>query len=320
MTRLAGEEALPRWLRGGWLVRLLGLGVLLFLLAFAVIWSVAGVALGILFWHQRNEPTVGVFLGALLVVWTVVPTTSVWLALTRKGPRAVLESRLHRWNGRLFLACFAIAWFAGLAGLLHQGNVHGFLLLSAFTAFPLLMFIAHVSYRRTVSEGPPTLPEGGLVLTHEGGGRYALEGVGTLRVEGDWQRASARAGGASFRFAGSSPWSFRLNATANDAAGSLTGGYQHRGRVLRWGGRELQLRRASLWPTLGWRALVAGRKRYVLADGEWTLAEVDQEIGRADRPVNIEPDDSIALEPGLLLFVAFLVGWLDMRDRNNDGA
>jgi ABC-2 type transport system permease protein len=131
------------------------------------------------------------------------------------------------------------------------------LLLSAFTAFPLLVFIAGVIYRRTVSEGPPTLPEGGLVLTHEGGGRYALEGVGTLRVEGDWQRASARAGGASFRFAGSSPWSFRLNATANDAAGSLTGGYQHRGRVLRWGGRELQLRRASLWPTLGWRALVA---------------------------------------------------------------
>jgi hypothetical protein len=26
----------------------------------------------------------------------------------------------------------------------------------------------------------------------------------------------------------------------------------------------------------------------------------------------------MALNKGLLLFVAFLVGWLDMRDRNND--
>jgi hypothetical protein len=90
--------------------------------------------------------------------------------------------------------------------------------------------------------------------------------------------------------------------------------------ALRWYGRELQLRRASLWPTLSWRAFVAGRKRYVLAEGEWTLAEVEQEAGRSHRPVTIEPNGSGALEPGLLLFAAFLVGWLDMRDRNNDGA
>ena len=38
------------------------------------------------------------------------------------------------------------------------------------------------------------------------------------------------------------------------------------------------------------------------------------------RPINIEVHDPRALEPGLLLFVVFLVGWLDMRDRNNDGA
>jgi hypothetical protein len=71
---------------------------------------------------------------------------------------------------------------------------------------------------------------------------------------------------------------------------------------------------------LGWRALFTGRVRDVLAHGEWTLAEVDQEMGRSHRPLNIELHDAGALEPGLLLFVAFLVGWLDMRDRNNDGA
>ena len=291
------------------------------LVVFAAVWAVGAVVLAVLFLRRNgSDPRVAVFLGALLVMWTVVPAMSIWVALTRNGSREVLDSRLNRWSGRLFFACFAVAWFAGVASALHQGDVSGFLVLSGFTAFLPVLFIVDVIHRRTVSENPLALPESGLVVTHEGGDRYALRGIGTLRVEGDWLRASAQAGGASFRFAGSSPWSFRLNATATDAAGSVIGGYRQRGRALRWYGRELQLRRASLWRTLGWRTLVAGRKRYVLAEGEWTLAEVDQETGRSHRPVTIEPNGSGALEPGLLLFVAFLVGWLDMRDRNNDGA
>lgn len=43
-------------------------------------------------------------------------------------------------------------------------------------------------------------------------------------------------------------------------------------------------------------------------------------MGRTDRPINIEADNANVLEPGLLLFLAFLAGWLDMRDRNDDGA
>ena len=62
----------------------------------------------------------------------------------------------------------------------------------------------------------------GLVPTHEGVGRYALQGVGTLRVEGAWDGATAKTDVASWRFE-SSGWSLRKTATATNAAGSLIG-------------------------------------------------------------------------------------------------
>ena len=158
-----------------------------------------------------------------------------------------------------------------------------------------------------------------MVLTFEGVGHYALHGVGSLHLEDGWKDATAEAGGASWRFVGSGVWSFRRNATATDAGGNVIGDYRHRGRALRWRSRELQLRRARLWRTFGWRALLTGGVHCVLADRERILAEVNERMRRSHAPLNIDVEDAAALEPGLLLFVAFLVGWLDMRDRNNDG-
>jgi hypothetical protein len=152
------------------------------------------------------------------------------------------------------------------------------------------------------------MSEIGLVPTNEGAGRYALQGVGTLREEGDWLGATAKAGDASWHLVGSSLWSLRRNATATDAAGSVIGDYRQRGRALRWYGRELQFRRASLGP----RSARARSSRAARAMSFWTAGGRSQRstrrCGRSHRPVNIEVDDPGALEPGLLLFVAFLVG------------
>jgi len=93
----------------------------------------------------------------------------------------------------------------------------------------------------------------GHVLTRESGSRYTLQRVGTLRVDGLWHEATARAGDTSWQFAGSGT---------------------------------------------------------VLSDGELTLAEVGESMGRVHEPVVIAVDDAAVVEPGLRLFLAFLVGWL----------
>ncbi len=55
------------------------------------------------------------------------------------------------------------------------------------------------------------------------------------------------------------------------------------------------MRPASFW-----------RERYVLADGDRELAVLEgKSWGR--RPVKVAVDDSIAVEPGLLLFTCFVV-------------
>ena len=70
-----------------------------------------------------------------------------------------------------------------------------------------------------------------------------------------------------------------------------------RGGAFRWAGHELALRPASSW-----------RERYALADGERELALLDGK-GWGRRPVKITVDDPDAVDPGLLLFAAFVV-WL----------
>jgi hypothetical protein len=127
---------------------------------------------------------------------------------------------------------------------------------------------------------------------------YALEGVGTLRLEG-WssRRATAEAGPASWRIARSGFWQRTIEAV--DAAGMAVGAFEpnalRRGGAVRWDGRELTLRAASMW-----------RERYALADGEHELVVLDGK-GWGKRPVKVSVEDLAAIEPGLLLFAAFVV-------------
>ena len=65
--------------------------------------------------------------------------------------------------------------------------------------------------------------------------------------------------------------------------------------TLRWGGRDYSLRPASRW-----------KERYALADGDRELALLDGK-GWGKRPVRVTVDDVGAMEPGVLLFAAYVV-------------
>jgi len=96
---------------------------------------------------------------------------------------------------------------------------------------------------------------------------YALEDVGTLRLEGFFSRkATAEAEGASWRFARTGSWRRHIEAT--DAEGMRVGEFVphslRRGGAVRWGGLEFSMRPASSW-----------RERYALAQREHELALLD---------------------------------------------
>ena len=138
-----------------------------------------------------------------------------------------------------------------------------------------------------------------LELTRTRGERrlYALEGVGTLRLQGLFARAAtAEAEGTRWEIV-RGLWGRRVEAT--DVAGSAVGEFEprslRRGGTLRWAGREFALGPASNW-----------RERYALADGDRELALFDGK-GWGGRPVKVTLDDPGAVEPGLLLFAAFVV-------------
>jgi hypothetical protein len=127
---------------------------------------------------------------------------------------------------------------------------------------------------------------------------YTLEGVGTLRLEGFFSRAAtAEADGKRWRFARRDFWMRRLEAA--DVTGATVGSFEprtvRRGGVLYWGQRELALRPASAW-----------RERYALFDADDELALFDGK-GWGRRPVTVSIDDPSELDPGLLLFAAFVV-------------
>jgi hypothetical protein len=127
---------------------------------------------------------------------------------------------------------------------------------------------------------------------------YALEGVGTLRLEGFGSRAAtAEANGGSWRL-GRRRW-WQRDIQAIDATGAVVGEFEprtiRRGGALRWDGHELSLRPASAW-----------RERYALAGGDRELALLDGK-GWGRRPVKVSIDDIGAVEPGLLLFATFVV-------------
>jgi len=150
-----------------------------------------------------------------------------------------------------------------------------------------------------------------LELTRTPGDRrlYSLAGVGTLRLEGFFSRnatAEAEASGG-WCFSRRGLWQRIMQAT--DMAGNVVGEFVprglRRGGTLGWAGRELTLRPASSW-----------RERYALADGERELVLIDgTSWGR--RPVKMTLAE--AIEPGLLLFAAFVVRGL-AADAGSAGA
>jgi hypothetical protein len=127
---------------------------------------------------------------------------------------------------------------------------------------------------------------------------YVVDGVGSLRLEG-WlsRRASAEAGAGSWAFARRGM--LRATMEATDAAGAEVGFFDprtvRRGGTLTWGGCALALRPASHW-----------KDRYALADGDRELAVLEGK-GWGRRPVRITIDDPAEVEPGLLLFAAYVV-------------
>jgi hypothetical protein len=130
---------------------------------------------------------------------------------------------------------------------------------------------------------------------------YSLEGVGTLRLKGLMSRAAvARADAQKWQFARRGFWQRRIDAT--DETGARVDDFEprglRRGGTVRWDGRELTLRAAS-----------NRRERYALADETHELALLDGKDWDR-RPVQITVDAPSTIDPGLLLFAAYIVRWL----------
>jgi hypothetical protein len=142
------------------------------------------------------------------------------------------------------------------------------------------------------------MPELELVRTPEDRRRYALDGIGTLRLEGLLGRsASAEAGERSWIIARRGVFTSAISATdaAGTEIGEFTGRTLRRGGTLRWGERTFALQPDSMWT-----------ERYALTDGDLRLATIEGHSW-GKRPVRFGIDDLAAVEPGLLLFAAFVV-------------
>jgi hypothetical protein len=131
---------------------------------------------------------------------------------------------------------------------------------------------------------------------------YALDDLGTLRLEGLLMRAAtAKAGAESWRFSRQGSWQRRI--TATDAAGEVIGMFRprdiRRGGSLQWRGTGYTLRPHSNW-----------RQRYALSHGERELAVLEAAGWwgwGTRRPARVWVDDRVAIDSGLLLFSAFVV-------------
>jgi hypothetical protein len=135
-----------------------------------------------------------------------------------------------------------------------------------------------------------------LVRDAADGDLWVLDGVGTLRRTGRVSRAAtAEAGGARWQIVRHG-W-VRPGFAATDAAtgavvGELPGQWLGRGERLRWSDRDLVLRGA-------------GGDGHALFDGERRLAAMTpRRAGK--RRLDVVVDDP-GVEPGLLLFMAFVV-------------
>jgi len=126
---------------------------------------------------------------------------------------------------------------------------------------------------------------------------YVLGDLGTLRLEGLLGRnAAAEAGGERLRFR-RSMWTRTIAATTDsgEIIGEFHGQLLRSGGTIHWEGRELLLRRGTMW-----------RERYVLEDGGRKLARFDTPAwGRLPMSVSVEVPTKVG--PALLLFAAFVV-------------
>ena len=141
-----------------------------------------------------------------------------------------------------------------------------------------------------------------LQLTRASGDRrlFELQGVGTLRMTGLLGCSSATAAAGERGWQLSWRGFLRPVVRATDVTGAVVGEYKvrrllQRGGPLRWGERALELRPDGV-----------SRGRRVLVDNDRELATVDASSrGASALTMTVrEPDE---IDPGLLLFVAFLV-------------
>lgn len=127
--------------------------------------------------------------------------------------------------------------------------------------------------------------------------RYELAGIGVLRL-GGWASRWATAEVGEQRWGLARRGIFRSRIEATDPAGNVVGTFEgrslKRGGTLLWEGDEFVLKPDSRWT-----------ERYALCDGERRLALLEGK-GWGKRPVRVDIDDH-ALDPGLLLFTAFVV-------------
>ena len=139
---------------------------------------------------------------------------------------------------------------------------------------------------------------------------YDLGALGSLRLEGVMsRRATATSAGQTWQLGRVGLFGRAMQAVG--AGGVVVGEFDpraiRRGGELRWSGRVLELRPASVW-----------RERYALAIGDDEVALFDAKSwGRT--PVKVEILRPEAIEPGLILFTTFVVREL-ARDAANTAA
>jgi hypothetical protein len=144
---------------------------------------------------------------------------------------------------------------------------------------------------------PFAVPERELIRDPDDRRRFALDGVGALRLEGfGRRRATIEAGGQTWQAAPTGLW--KRNVVATDAAGQTVAEFEPKrvkfGGALRVGARELEIAPASTW-----------KQRYALKDGNRELALLEAK-GWGKRPVRVTIEDPAAVEPMVLLLAAFL--------------
>jgi hypothetical protein len=127
---------------------------------------------------------------------------------------------------------------------------------------------------------------------------YALGELGTLRLDGLMKRAATAEAGDR-RWLMERSGMFKSSIVATDPAGVVAGEFDartfKRGGTLTWAGRDLALEPDSFW-----------KQRYALLDGDRTLATIEGRTG-GKRPIDLSVDDPTTIDPGLLLFAAFVV-------------